>query len=212
MIKEGKRAGLSSSEIAASMYGWSEQQVDVDLERLNLIETFLLFFGQPNNYGLIKRFRLHEHFIDLQKGLVKKLKDEGVPKREITKKLEIAFVFLRAYINKPDLINITHYDVRNLCKILQDEKAVDTLTDSFEKYKDIKLVPIEKLADNLDKATDVKKNREDELKPGKLIDRAISALNGVDRKGKHFKSDVEVKTKLKALEIIIIAMKKELGI
>ena len=212
MIREGKRAGLSLSEIAASMYGWTEKQVEADLERLNLIDIFLEFFGQPVNYGLIKKFRLHEHFIDLQKGLVEKLKAAGAPKKEITKKLEKAFLFLRAYITKPDAINITHYDVRKICKILQDQKSTDALTDSFDDHKDIRLVPVEKLVDNLDRASDVIKNREDELKPGKLIDRAMNALNGIDRKGKHFKSDSDVKAKLKALDTIVKEMKKELGI
>jgi len=198
-----KRAGLSDSEIAASMYGWTEKQVAFDLERLNLIDVFLQFFGQPNNYGLIKTFRLHEHFIDIQKGLVQKLKDLGESKKEITKKLEIAFLFLRANIVKPELISITHYDVRNICKILQDMKATDVLTDSFDKYKDdVKKIPVEKLIDNLDMASDAKKNREDQQKPVKLIERAISALDGIDRKGKAFKDD-EVKEKLKRLGLIV---------
>jgi len=211
MISEGKKAGLSHSEIAASMYGWTDKQVAADLERLDLIDIFLQFFGQPKNYGLIKRFRLHEHFIDIQKGLVQKLKDSGAAKKELTKKLETVFVFLKANIDKPDTISITHYDVRNICKILQDEKSTYALTDSFDEHKDIRKVPIEKLVDNLDKAIDVKKNRDDKEKPGKLIDRAISALNNIDRRGKHFKEE-EVKRKLKELDNIVKEMKTQLGI
>ncbi|MBS1765171.1 MAG: hypothetical protein JSS90_09415 [Bacteroidetes bacterium] len=211
MISEGKKAGLSHSEIASSMYGWTDKQVAADLERLDLIDIFLQFFGQPKNYGLIKRFRLHEHFIDIQKGLVQKLKDSGAAKKELTKKLETVFVFLKANIDKPDTISITHYDVRNICKILHDEKSTYALTDSFEEHKDIRKVPIEKLVDNLDKAIDVKKNRDDKEKPGKLIDRAISALNNIDRRGKHFKEE-EVKRKLKELDSIIKEMKTQLGI
>ncbi len=211
MISEGKKAGLSHSEIAASMYGWTDKQVAADLERLDLIDIFLQFFGQPKNYGLIKRFRLHEHFIDIQKGLVQKLKDAGAPKKELTKKLETVFVFLKANIDKPDTISITHYDVRNICKILQDDKSTYALTDSFQDHKDIRKVPVEKLVDNLDKAIDVKKNRDDKEKPGKLIDRAISALNNIDRRGKHFKEE-EVKRKLKELDGIIKEMKTQLGI
>lgn len=211
MISEGKKAGLSHSEIAASMYGWTDKQVAADLERLDLIDIFLQFFGQPKNYGLIKRFRLHEHFIDIQKGLVQKLKDAGAPKKELTKKLETVFVFLKANIDKPDTISITHYDVRNICKILQDEKSTYALTDSFQQHKDIRKVPVEKLVDNLDKAIDVKKNRDDKEKPGKLIDRAISALNNIDRKGRHFKEE-EVKRKLRELDNIIKEMKAQLEI
>ena len=212
MIREGKKAGLSLSEIAASMYGWTEKQVAADLERLNLIDIFLQFFGQPHNYGLIKRFRLHEHFIDLQKGLVEKLKAAGAPKKEITKKLETVFLFLRANITKPDAINITHYDVRNICKILQDQKATDALTNTFDKHKDIRQTPIDKLVDNLDTAKDVLKNREDEKKPGKLIERAISALDGIDKKGKPFMTDADVKAKLQKLDKLVKDLITELGI
>lgn len=208
MIKEGKKAGLTDAEIAASMYGWTEKQVAIDLERLNLIDIFLEFFGQPNNYGLIKTFRLHEHFIDLQKGLVQKLKELGEPKKEILKKLEIAFLFLRANILEPEIASITHYDVRDICKILQDSKVIEVLTESFDKYKDITKIPIEKLIDNLDMANDAKKNREDQKKPIKLIDRAISALNGIDIKAKSFK-DSEVKEKL---EILSLTVRTLLGI
>lgn len=213
MIKEGFRAGLTHKEIAASMYGWTDKQVAADLERLDLIETFLHFMGGKNvdNYGLIKSFRLHEHFIDLQKGLVEKLKNEGAPKKDLAKKLEVVFLYLRAHIENPSF-NITHYAVRNLCKILLDSEATYVLTDSFDKQKDIKQVPVDKLEDNLDRAIDVKKNREDKEKPAKLIERAVAALNSIDRKGKHYKTDLEVKTKIKALDNLVKEMKKELGI
>lgn len=214
MIKEGKRAGLSADEIAASMYGWSARQVNVDLERLDLIDTFLQFMGGHNigNYGLIKRFRLHEHFIDIQKGLVEKLKSAGAPRKELIKKLETIFLYLKAYIEKPNLINITHYDARNLCKILLDGEASYALTNSFDKYKnDLKKIPVEKLVDNYDRATDVKKDREDKDKPVKLIGRAIAALASIDKKGAHFKKD-DVKNKMKELDSLIKEMKKALGI
>ena len=202
MIKEGKKAGLTDAEIAASMYGWTEKQVAIDLERLNLIDTFLEFFGQPNNYGLIKTFRLHEHFIDLQKGLVQKLKELGEPKRDILKKLEIAFLFLRANILDPEIASITHYDVRDICKILQDSKATEVLTESFDKYKDTTKIPVEKLIDNLDMANDAQKNREDQKKPIKLIDKAIRALNDIDNKASSFR-DVKVKEKLEILNLTV---------
>jgi hypothetical protein len=95
---------------------------------------------------------------------------------------------------------------------LQDTKATDALVESFDQHKDIKQIPVDILADNLDKAIDVKKNREDEMKPGKLIDRAISALNGIDRKGKHFKNDPDVKIKLGSLEKLVSQMKTDLGL
>ncbi|HMN49501.1 MAG TPA: hypothetical protein PKD67_10210 [Ignavibacteriaceae bacterium] len=211
MIYEGKKAGLLSSEIAAAMYGWTEKMVDYDLERLKIIDTFLEFFGQPKNYGLIKKFGLHEHFEDIQNRLTDKLKRNGFPKREVIKKLETVFLWLRASILHKDF-RFTHMDARELCKNLNDDQTSFVLTDKFEKYKDKKQIPPEILVDNFDNAKDVRKNKEDAEKPAKLIDRAITALRGIDRKGKHFKLDDDVKTKLKVLSDLVLEMKKELKI
>ena len=211
MIHEGKRAGLTNAEIAASMYGWSEKMVEYDLERLKLIDTFLSYFGQSQNYGLIKRFELHEHFIDIQKGLAEKLKKLGMPRKELVKKLEVVFHFLKASILDKDF-RFTHMDAREICKILMDEEAAYTLTDSFADYeKKNKAIPHSKLTDNFDRASDVRKNREDKGKPTKLIDKAITALKGIDKKGVHYKQD-DVRKKLKELIEIISKMKSDLGI
>lgn len=211
MIKEGKKAGLTHSEIAASMYGWSEKQVIESLERLDLIDTFLQFFGQPGNYGLIKRFYLHEHFVDIQKGLTDKQKKMSLPKRVLLKKLEIIFLYLSASIKNPTF-KFKHFDAREICKIVVDNEACDAITESYEKYKDISKIPVDILTDNFDKAVDVRKNKQDREKPEKLIERAITALNGIDRKAKHFKTELSVKSKFKELEKIVLNMKIELGI
>jgi hypothetical protein len=74
-------------------------------------------------------------------------------------------------------------DAREICKILMDDEASYTLTDSFVDYEKKKQpIPADKLTDNFDKASDVRKNREDQGKPTKLIDKAINALKGIDRK------------------------------
>lgn len=212
MISEGKKAGLSPSEIAASMYGWNEKKVLEDLERLNLIDIFLQFIHQVGNYGLIDKRGLSEHFINLQKGLVQKSKDLGLPKKILTQKLETVFLFLKATIDKPDKLKITHLDVRDICKILQDDKASLALTDSFNEQKSLKNITIEKLSENLDTANDVMKNKKDKEKPSILIRRAITALNGIDRRGTHYHTDEAVKKDIKALDALVNDMKKELGI
>ncbi len=217
MIKEGKKAGLTNAEIAASMYGWTEKQVSSDIERLDLIDYFLQFMGGSNvgNYGLIKKFQLHEHFINLQKYLVERLKTSGAPKKEILKELEIAFLFLRAKVTSPDVLDLTHMEVREICKILQDNKLHDYLTESFDQYKDHKQIPVETLSDNLDIAKDAKKNKDDEAKPGKLVERAVSALSaaleGLKQKNAK-KPDEDLVKKIANLEDILKKIKSELNL
>lgn len=213
MIADGARAGLTNAEIAASMYGWTEKQVEIDLARLNLIEVFLDFFGQPKNHGLIKKFRLHQHFIELQKSLVDPMNSAGIPSREKMRKIHNVFLYLRATILEPDTVSLTYHQVRSLGKILQDTDATFALEDSFSSYKkDIKKIPFEKLADNLDKALDVRKDKSDKDKPGKLVDRAITALNNIDRSSAHFKSDPLFPGKLEKLSAIVDQMKSDVGL
>jgi len=212
MIREGKKAGLSPDEIAASMYGWSEKQVVSDLERLHLIDLFLEFFGAPGNYGIIKKFRLHEHFIDIQKGLVGQMKVNGSNKKDISKNLALAFIFLRTHIANSTIFQITHMDMRKICKMLLDSKTADILVEGFSQFEDSKKIPAERVSENFDNAVDHAKNLADKSKPGKLIDRAIAALSGIDRKDKHFKNDESVKTKMAALTILIKSINTDLGL
>ena len=86
-IKEGVDRGLKPNEIAAAMYGRNQDEVKDSLERLKYIENFLVFFGQPKNYGLIKKFGLHEYFQNIQKSIVKPARNDGAKKREINERL-----------------------------------------------------------------------------------------------------------------------------
>lgn len=213
MIKEGKRAGLTYSEIAASMYGWTDKQVAADIERLDLIDIFLQFMGGKNvgNYGLVKRFRLHEHFIDMQKGLVEKLKAAGAPRKEIPIKLEIIFLYLKARVtNKSFPLN--SIDIRNICDLLTDKETPSVLSYSFDKYNDIKDVPPETLLDNLDKAMDIKKNRESQGKPMKLLYKAIAAIESINFKNESYKADREIISMLNSLTLSVNKLKTEVGV
>lgn len=201
MIREGKSAGLNEREIAAAMYGWKEEEVFSAIERLNLIDTFLEFMKASNNYGIIKKFRLTEHFINIQKGILNKLKDDGVPRKIINQKLEIAFAILRATILKQDVM--THLEVRKLTKILLDEDAFLTISDTIPAKKDIRDIPVETLLDNFGNSKDIFDNKKDRDKPKVLIDRAITALKAIDRTNSHFNSNPQVGKKLVELENLV---------
>ena len=64
-LREGYESGLRIEDMAARIYGVSEDNITVDLERLKLIDEYLdEFLKKPNRYYLVKQ--LNEHFIDLQ--------------------------------------------------------------------------------------------------------------------------------------------------
>jgi hypothetical protein len=75
-LREGKNSGLSEKDIAARLYGVTEETILFDLERLKLIDEYLSdFIGKHGKYYLIKN--LNEHFIDLQDILIWANKPRG---------------------------------------------------------------------------------------------------------------------------------------
>ncbi len=64
-LKEGLDSGLSKSEMAARIYGVSEEKILQDIARLKLIDEYLdVFINKPDRYYLIDN--INEHFINLQ--------------------------------------------------------------------------------------------------------------------------------------------------
>lgn len=64
-LREGVSSGLTIEEMAARIYGVTEEKINADLERLDLIDQYLAdFIKKPSRYYLVKH--LNEHFIDLQ--------------------------------------------------------------------------------------------------------------------------------------------------
>lgn len=200
MIKEGIKSGLSEKEIATAMYGWTEDQVRDDLERLSIIDSFLSFTGQVNNYGLIKKFRLSEHFINIQKSTLKPAKRAGLPAKEIKKRLEYNFLLLWSCISPNGNSSFTHYDFRKMGVILDDFEAVSALEEGFNGSTDVRKIEPSSVMDAFSIAKDVLEYKKDRDKPKKLLDKAISALRGVDTTNRLLKSDIEI---LKKLEEII---------
>lgn len=64
-IREGIKAGLSERAIVNALYGYDKEEEILDkVDRLDLIEQYLVFIGQPKKYSLVKQNA--EHFINLQ--------------------------------------------------------------------------------------------------------------------------------------------------
>lgn len=64
-LREGINSGLTEKEMAARLYGISEETILLEIDRLKLIDEYLSdFIGKPGKYYLTKN--LAEHFIDLQ--------------------------------------------------------------------------------------------------------------------------------------------------
>jgi len=190
-IKEGIDRGLSPEEVAAAMYAWKANEIKDALDRLELIDNFLHFLGQPDNYGAIKKFGLHEYFIDIQKRVIAPAKRKGIRKKHLKKRLQYTFALIRAGIlmqsrGKSKRKGFTHWDIRNLDRVFSDAHTKSAFVEQLEKTKDMRSVPEEKVIEGFRDAIEILEMREERNRPVRLIEKAINALESIDTESEHF--------------------------
>jgi hypothetical protein len=211
-IKQGIDAGLSPEEVAAAMYGRTVDEVKKALERLELIDNFLLFWGKGGTYGLIKTFGLHEYFVDIQNNIIPQWEREGLPNRQRHDQLTYAFALIRAGVlfaqrgqaDKRKKKGITHWDIRDLRKIFSDAHAKDAFLEHLGKTKAEQLRSISEatVIEDFRSAQDVLSMREQRDQPIKLIERATKALESIDRESRHFREERVKQAIAKLLQLI----------
>jgi hypothetical protein len=215
-IKQGIDAGLSPDEVAAAMYGRTVDEVTEALKRLELIDNFLKFCGQPGNYGLIKKFGLHEYFIDIQKHIIPLWDRKGLPKRQCAEQLQYAFALIRASFHVQDASGgrktrgITHWDFRDLGKIFYDVDAQSAFLEQLGTAKNLHSVPAKTVIEDFRIAQDILGMREQRDQPVRLIEKAIKALESIDRKSKHFYEE-RVKEAVTRLSKVVQGIERELA-
>jgi len=213
-IKEGVDRGLTVDEVAAAMYAWNATEIKEALERLELIEAFLEFFGQPRNYGLIRRFGLSEYFVDIQKRVKAPAVKNRLPKRELRKRLAFTFALIRAGILIGSKTGgrkaFTHWDIRNLDKVFSDYDAGVAFTKKLEEADDMRSVPKEEVVECFQDAREILSNKEERDEPVRLMGKAIHALEAIDTKTEHFRSE-SVKKAAARLSELVEKIQKELA-
>jgi len=216
MINQGIETGLEPKELAAAIYGMTEEEVCEALERLKLIDDFLDFMGQVDNYGFIVEFGLHEYFINMRNCIVIPAKKLGIPKRELTQNLIYSFELLRAAILEGKKSTkkgnaITHLKFRNLREIFyKDARAKDAFTASMNKSKKVKDVSPDKVIEDFNDAIEVLSINSKRFQPVKLIEKAIQTLESIDKRSKYFCKD-KVEITFKKLLKIVHNLEKELN-
>lgn len=216
-IKQGIDAKLSIEEIAAAMYGRTRDEIKESLDRLILINNFLGFFGQLGNYGLIRKFRLHEYFIDIQKHIMGTWKRRGLTSRQRKGELLHTFALISAGIRiqshetgKRGDKGITHWDIRKLGKIFADLDANEVYTQNLKSSKKLLSVDPSTLIDDFKTAEEILNMKGQRDQPVRLVGKAIKALESIDRTSKHFR-ETRVRQAVERLFSIVQEIKKDLG-
>lgn len=216
-IKQGLDAQLSIKEVVAAMYGRTEDEIRESRRRLQLIDSFLEFFGQPRNYGLIRKFGLHEYFIDIQKHVMKSWERQGLKARQRTAQLQYAFALLAAGIRtqtpgmrKKRDRTITHWDIRKLGKVFADPDSNDAYTRNLKSTKKLLSISPDTVIEDFRTAEDILGMKEQRDQPVRLIEKAITALESIDRANKHFREERVVQAIRRLLQLAH-GIEKDLG-
>lgn len=128
-LREGTNSGLKPEDMAASMYGVTEEKINGDLRRLDSIDEYLGdFLKKPKRYYLVRQ--LNEHFIDLQEILTWASHPRGVrinwePDESDRNELKlIAFYFIR--------IKFPHLRIRGLRDLFATRESWEQLKQALQ--------------------------------------------------------------------------------
>lgn len=170
-IREGLKSKLTPQEIAATLYGVKDAEEVLEKDRrLTLIDNYLEYIGEPENYTKATGFV--EHFINLQ-DLLKYLKDKDVKGPERQKWLLGAFEMIRA--------GMKHMDIRDLRRIAGSDSARTHFVSSIKskpgsRPADEDQKRGEETKDTFRTAKDYYDNEEDARKPELLLKKATRAI------------------------------------
>lgn len=170
-IRAGRLSGLGAKEISQALIGrYSEKQVEDRLKILKLIENYLVYIGKPKQYKLIQENRIVEHFNSLHNNVISSLANSA-QRGDIPKLTEIAFALTSTG-------NYSHWNIRELKKIAQVEKAKKELFKAFDGRG--KLANKAVVTNAFSDAQSEVENKKYEGEPERLAKRALSALQGID--------------------------------
>lgn len=221
-FREGVEAGLTTKEIAATIYGgFTKEDIEEDLERLKLIDVFLSWLEKPGHYKTIEDNRWHEHFIDLR-NFIRKEKNKGTNPAEINKLVKFAFDLIRN--------NISHWDLRDIGKIMNESASKSRILHEINTNPSISPIVLPKKQTGGSKAiklpvakgkeaptievfydsVEIAEAAEQSSKPALLLTRALTNLNGIDTSVLKSK-DAQMKKLILDIEKIVAILKKKIS-
>ena len=213
-LKEGTDASLSNAEIASALYGgFTEDEIEERLKRLDLIEEYLSYIHKPLNYKEAEG--VHEHFIVLQKMMNNLKNDSDFNKMRIFEIQKIAFELIRQ--GKPQM------EIRKIRRILDEKKARPIFLSAASKLPDLSNAEDEaetRMKDDDDDSNtspviaifedslDIVEAQKKKDRPVILLTKAIRNLEGIED-NEHLQS-TEISEKLDCIERIVKNLKSKL--
>jgi hypothetical protein len=179
-LREGIDCGLKPVDISATLMGrYSDKQVEARLRVLMLIDNYLDSIGKPGDYAWIGQQRLMEKFNSLSDNVIETLKKSGYDPLDLHRLTSTGF----SLISKTDR---SHWDIRKLAPIARQPEAKKALLEALP--GDPLAADADVLEEAFSTAEDIVEGQKEKDKPDRLLQKALSAVNSIDRKNPKLKS------------------------
>lgn len=184
-IEHGIKSGLTIEQIANTI-GYSKDEIEEKIERLDLIKDYLEFVIDPENFELAES--INEHFIDLQNYIFskKKQKKQQFTPLELIDIKEIAFSTIKA--------GIPHMNLRKIPKMVNNPK----IKPHFMNAKEHAVKDPKKTLEIFGACETRLKAEEEKDKPGLLLDAILGNFESLDLNHPQLKTN-DYKTTIKKI-------------
>jgi len=194
-IEHGIKSKLTTSQIAATI-GYTTEEIEEKMTRLELIRDYLDFIGEPDNFEAVDD--INDHFIDLHDKIFsdKLLKQKRFNSGELDKIKNIAFATMKAKVPSKAL--------RKIPKMVTNPKIRDSF---FEAAKVAKPSSAKETLE-IFKVCETRLQAEtDKGKPAKLLNSILATFDSVDFQHPELKQE-ENKNMIKKIIIYLESLKK----
>lgn len=168
-IKQGLESKLTIDQIAKTI-GFSVDEITERLAQLELIEDYLDFIGEPDNYKAAEN--LHNHFINLQNILSesgkKELTKRGLGPIDILNLRDIAFSAIKG--------GITHLEIRKISGYVKNPKIQTRLLGAKQYVKNNNVETVNVFR-SCDRALDTERSKD---RPGELLVSILDSFDSLD--------------------------------
>ncbi len=175
-IEHGINSKLTPEQIAKTI-GFTKEDIEEKMERLDLIREYLDFIGEPDNFEEAEQ--TNEHMINLRKNLFSEeaMKKNQFSPLELLQTKEIAFATIRA--------GIAHLPLRKIPKMMKNPH-VKTV---FLSAKDVATTDPKKTKEIFGICETRLKAEEEKEKPGNLLNAILANFEAMDFEHPELKTD-----------------------
>lgn len=203
-IREGLEF-MSEQELCETL-DWSSKKIKDYQNRLDLVDGFLEYIGQVNNYTLL--LNLNEHFVEIQKEIVA-MKNLGLTAFKIQEAIEVMYRMLEVNLDKNFDKTITQRDhIRYIREAFANDKIHKVLTQNMYNNEN---ATSQDIFNDVTAAAELSRMHRNNIRPVEQLKKAITLLTQIqDEDGDAFNKQ-DFKDAFEELDELMNTIRQQIG-